>query len=328
MIISFLAIISFGYFKFFNFAKTEGDKVSIRIKSGSSIRKIGDLLESKNIVKNAFMFGIIAKLENKTNILAGNYALKEGLSYDEAISMLKKGPIIKTYKITIPEGFLINQIAKKVEENSNIKSSEFKEALKKGFNDYAERYKFLRDTKIQSLEGYLFPKTYEIFENTKADQFINKMLSQFEGETKNLDWSIAESRGLTRNDVVIIASLIEKEAKIASERELVSAVIYNRLKKNKRLEICSTVQYVLPKWKKNLSYDDLKIDSPYNTYINLGLPPGPISNPGIASIKAALNPANVNYLYYVLTGNDGTHTFTENYDDFLKAKKKSSKIRN
>lgn len=318
----------FAYLKLSDFDQIKGDKISIKIENGISTKEISDLLESKKIIKNAFVFEIILKLKDKNRILAGNYILNKGIPYDEAVAILQKGPIIKTYKIIVPEGFTINQIAERVGTSSNIKSYEFKEVLKKEFKNHTSRYKFLKDLKIQSLEGYLFPKTYEIFENTSASQLIDKMLSQFEGETKNLDWSSAESKGLTKNDIIIIASLIEKEAKVSSEHELVSAVIYNRLKKNMLLEICATVQYVLPKRKENLSYEDLKIDSPYNTYIYPGLPPTPISNPGIASIKAALNPAKVNYLYYVLTGEDGTHTFTDNYDDFLKAKKKANKNKN
>ena len=141
-----------------------------------------------------------------------------------------------------------------------------------------------------------------------------------------MDTAGAEERGLDLHELVTVASMIEREARVAEERELISSVIYNRLDQGMRLEIDATIEYVLPGNRFRLRNSDLEIDSPYNTYRNAGLPPGPISNPGLASLQAAAAPADTDYLYYVLTGTDGSHTFATNVDDFLAAKRLSKEV--
>jgi UPF0755 protein len=150
------------------------------------------------------------------------------------------------------------------------------------------------------------------------------LLNQFKADTSSIDWSKTQALGITPYKAVITASLIEREAAVDDERPLVAAVIFNRLKKDMLLQIDATVQYALPEWKDVLTYDDLKVDSPYNTYLHKGLPPGPICSPGLASLEAALNPANVDYLYYVATGN-GRHFFTSDYNEFLRVKNEVQK---
>ncbi len=151
------------------------------------------------------------------------------------------------------------------------------------------------------------------------------MLDQFRAETSPIGLEGAERLGITPYQAVIVASLIEREAVVDEERPLVAAVIYNRLRAKMRLQIDATVQYALPEWKEVLTYEDLKVDSPYNTYQHAELPPAPICNPGLKSIIAALQPADVDYLYYVATGEGGRHFFTADYQEFLRAKERAQK---
>jgi len=170
-----------------------------------------------------------------------------------------------------------------------------------------------------NLEGFLFPKTYDLPPDSDAQGVIETLLRQFEAEAAQLDWSRTEALSITPYQAVIVASLVEREAMRDDERPLVAAVIYNRLRKDMFLQIDATVQYALPAWKAVLTYEDLKTPSPYNTYLHKGLPPAPICSPGLASLRATLEPADVDYLYYVATG-DGGHFFTSDYGEFLRVK--------
>lgn len=225
--------------------------------------------------------------------------------------------VMEPYKVTIPEGFTNKQIAERVGSATEgfISKAAFEEAVAYGTYDYS----FLQESG-GNLEGFLFPKTYEVGEEDTADSLVNKMLAQFGEETAKLDWSAAAANGVTRYQVLIIASMVEKEAKVPQERPVIASVIYNRLRAGMKLQIDATVQYALGEWKPTLSYSDLEIDSPYNTYKVAGLPPAPICNPGFESISAALNPASTDYLYYILTSSDGNHSFTSDYNQFLRWK--------
>jgi len=176
-----------------------------------------------------------------------------------------------------------------------------------------------------NLEGFLFPKTYTVTGKTSARALVNMMLSQYRKETKGLDWARATARGISQYQTLIIASLIEKEARLPEERPVIASVIYNRLNAAMKLQIDATVQYALGKWKQALSYKDLEVDSPYNTYKIKGLPPAPICSPGYESIRAALYPATTNYLYYILTSPEGRHSFTNDYQQFLRWKEELQK---
>lgn len=172
---------------------------------------------------------------------------------------------------------------------------------------------------VGSLEGFLFPKTYEITEETSAEQLVDMMLAQFATETEGLDWRKAEAEGFSTYDIVKIASMIEREAHVPEERRLISGVIHNRLKQGMTLGIDATLTYWLDKWDEPLTVSDLQTDTPYNTRLYPGLPPTPIANPGLESIKAALNPADVDYLYFVVTDEERrTHTFTRTYEEHVK----------
>lgn len=311
-----LLVASLWFILLFIPAGKAGKKTSIVIPKGVSVSQIAEILAEKRVIRSPFIFKIMiryTKMEN--SLLAGKYRMKEGMSYSQVLNTLQKGPFLETHKVTIPEGLTIEQTASLVTRATGIKEAELKDIARNRAKEFS--FEFLVENPSSSLEGYLFPKTYEVLAKTSAKNFINIMLRQFGREITGLDWSAAELKGVSKYQVVIIASLIEKEAKVAAEREVVSAVIYNRLSANIPLQIDATVQYSLPAWKKKLSYEDLKVNSPYNTYLYQGLPPGPICSPGLASIKAALNPAQVDFLYYLVTGEDGSHTFTNSYEEFL-----------
>ncbi|MFH1736340.1 MAG: endolytic transglycosylase MltG [Actinomycetota bacterium] len=293
--------------------------VHVKIKTGASTAAIAEELARQGVVNNAFLFKLyVGRQEAQNNLQAGEYDMMTGMTYAAALSALLKGPKVKYYSVTIPEGYTVAQTARRVARATPIKEDAFLAAARKSdFN-----FDFLKSLPEESLEGFLFPKTYTVTDKTTPKSMVGMMLGQFKKETDPLDLKPASERGLSLYQLITVASLIEKEVKVPAERPLVAAVIYNRLNRGMLLEFCSTVQYCLPEPKENLLEQDLKIDSPYNTYIYPGLPPGPIASPGLASIEAALNPAPVDYLYFVLTGSDGGHTFTTTYEDFLRAQNK------
>jgi UPF0755 protein len=308
-----------------SYSQTPGDvireEVSVTIPEGASLQEIAEDLQEKKVIRSALVFRIYVQYkEMDRNIIKGNYVFLTNSSYQEALEVLMQGPIIVTYKIPIPEGYTLAQIADKVQDTSPISRKEFLETAVPEKYDYS----FLEG--VSSLEGFLFPKTYEIGEETSAGQLVNMMLAQFATETEGLDWDKAEAEGLSRYDIVKIASLIEREAYVPEERPLISAVIHNRLKLGMKLEIDATLTYALDKWDEELTVSDLQTDTPYNTRLYPGLPPTPICNPGLESIKAALDPADVDYLYFVVTDEERhTHTFSRTYEEHVKIQNQKQK---
>ncbi len=233
----------------------------------------------------------------------------------------EKQPEPEVFKVTVPEGLTIKQTAEKVAEQTEgaVTTGEFEVATKAGGYDYD----FLEGSG-GNLEGFLFPKTYEVTDEETGRDVVALMLDQFGKETGTLEWARAQAHNLTRYDVLIIASMVEKEAKVPEERPIIASVIYNRLGAGMRLQIDATVQYALGVWKLELTYSDLEVDSPYNTYKVSGLPPGPICTPGFESIRAALYPEETDYLYYLLTSPEGRHSFTADYEQFKRWKEEQS----
>lgn len=302
-----------------------GEPVQIEIASGSSTASIAEILADAGVVPNANRFRLEARRSAAEGQLrAGVYELQTGMTYADAIEALRAGPAIKYVTVTIPEGWVIEQIAERMESDAGIPASEFEALAAAGASEFPRD--FLQAIPGASLEGYLFPKTYRIVEGSTARDVINMMLDQFETEIAEVDVAAAEASGFTLHELVTMASIIERETRVPEERALVSSVIHNRLKKDMRLEIDATIEYLLPGSRFRLTYEDLQIDSPYNTYRNSGLPPGPIASPGLASLQAAASPADTQYVYYVLTDRDGSHTFTATYDEFLKAKARSKEV--
>jgi UPF0755 protein len=295
-----------------------GRTVTIVVPKGASGDQVATLLASKGIVPNATMFRVRASVLGAAgDIKPGTYEMTTGSGYDKVIRMLQAGPLIEYVTFTIPEGWGIEATAARVEQKFGIPAAKFTALATTGAKRF--HYAFLADNPTASLEGYLFPKTYTLKKSSTATDVIDVMLAQYGKETAPLDYSYATSKGLDPHQVLTIASIIEREAVLEKDRPKVASVIYNRLSIGMRLQLDSTVQYSLH-GKANLSLKDLQNPSPYNTYVHTGIPPGPICSPGLASIQAVLHPAKTNYVYYILTGKDGSQSFTASYAQFLQFK--------
>ena len=308
----FLTVCLLGVSIFF-VSNRDIDKTVFVIEKGMSLNTVTNLLYEKDIIHNKSFFKYrvyFLGLSNK--IPVGTFVVEGKVSSRNIINTIfKDGPI--RLKLTIPEGSSSEQIFL----NANI--------LFDASDDYNVLFKdltFMKEFNIQasSLEGYLFPDTYYFFEGTSGRKVLVTMIDEF---WKNFNKTFIERTnelGFTVHEVVTLASIIEGEALLNKERAIISSVYHNRLKKRMKLQADPTIQYLIPGNPKALSIRDLRRVSPYNTYLNYGLPPGPINNPGLESIRAALYPASTDYLYFVAQG-DGSHVFTTNQQDHLKAKK-------
>lgn len=304
-----------------------GVAVEVDIPAGAGTSRIAEILTDAGVVENPSMFRLRARLDGIDGTLKpGTYDLVTGMAYQDVVDRLLAGPPIEYTTVTIPEGFTIEQMAQRFEEQCAIPAAEFIELALGQATAFAEDRPYLADVYNGSLEGYLFPKTYRVVDGADAADVIEMMLDQFESEIAGIDMAYASGRGLGLNEFVTLASMVEREARVAEERPVVASVIYNRLERGMLLEIDATIEYVIKKNRPRLLNRDLEIDSPFNTYKNAGLPPGPIASPGLASLEAAAAPADTRYLYYVLTSTDGSHTFTETYEEFLIAKEKSREV--
>jgi UPF0755 protein len=315
---------------------TPGIDKEVFIPEGTITTGIAKILKDEGIIlKDSSFINAVKERGAESMLKPGKYAMKTGMSDSDAIDMLVAGPTDLGGKtLTIPEGLTLEQTAKIVEAACAIPSDQFIAEARSASKYYAEdnqKYWFLQNAYNNSMEGFLSPKTYSIPEGSDAAYVIRVLLNQFVIETKNLDMSYAESKNLNIYDVMTIASMVEKETYTAEERDKVSSVMYNRLHNSMKLQICATVVYVLGPDARDygvnpLLYVDLDTPSPYNTYLNDGLPPGPICSPQIASIEAAAHPAQTDFLYYVLTSKEGTHTFCATDEEFAAANTKYQEI--
>lgn len=274
----------------------------VTIPSGASMRIAADSLEAAGVIGSARAFGFYAKLTGRDrSIKAGTYILDRGASWNAVIDALVAGRGI-VLTVTIPEGWDLKTIVPAVANVMKVPAS----ALDSATRDSALIKRL--GIPIQTLEGYLFPETYLLPEGTDALPIVRRFVAEFERRWKP-EWNAQLKRlGMTRHQVITLASIIEKEARVASERPIISAVYHNRLKRGMLLQADPTVQYAIGRHVERVLYRDLAVKSPYNTYRNVGLPPGPIASPGIASIEAALFPADVPFLYFVAHP-DGHHEF-------------------
>lgn len=304
-----------------------GQPVLVSIAEGAGTAEIATTLAEVGVIGNSALFRVRARLDGIDGTLRpGTYDLRTGMSYGDVVELLLAGPPLEYTTVTIPEGFTVEQIAARYEEEAGIPAGEFTALALGGAEVFAEDHPYLAGVFGGSLEGYLFPKTYQVAESANATDAIEMMLDQFDAEIETIDLAYPASRGLGLPETVTLASMVEREARLAAERPLVASVIYNRLQRGMLLEIDATIEYVIKRNRPRLLASDLEIVSPYNTYRNPGLPPGPIASPGLASLQAAADPADTGYLYYVLTGEDGSHTFTETLEEFLIAKERSREV--
>lgn len=312
-------------------------EVRVSIPQGSSSIQIADELKAKGLIKNSSIFTYYLKLKKQgSKFQAGEYAMKPGMTFVEMIDQLNKGDVVKEemVRITIPEGYTIDQIAAKISEQSTWKKETFLQLVDDPAGFKNETTASIPDSKNvkHRLEGYIFPETYEFKKGSTEKEFVERSLDQLDKKLATLppDWKDKlKARNLSIHQMLTIASLIEREVVVDDERALVSGVIVNRLKMNMPLQIDATVQYLFDKSKDRLLEKDLQIQSPYNTYLNTGLPPGPIASPSLASIKAAIYPEETKYVFYV-TKKDGTkgHLFAETFDEHKKNIANSKKSSN
>jgi len=302
----FLIVILFFIAAYFPSEENSSIQKIINIPSGSNAKEIVNILEENKVIrKNNYIFRILIKVSKlEERLKYGEYNLSPAMNMLQILDKLVRGEVI-LYRITIPEGYTYTQIAELLDEKEIIERESFINLVKDG---------------EKSWEGYLFPDTYEVPKRYGSENMLKLLLSNFNHVVdKKLKYK-AEEIGFSMDEIITLASIIEKEAKFAEEKRQISSVFHNRLKKDMKLQSCATIQYILGKPKEILEESDLKIDSPYNTYLYKGLPPGPICNPGLDSIIAALEPAEEDYLYFVL-GENGRHIFSKTYQEHLKNKK-------
>ena len=322
LLVILFAILLYGGYQLVEtvFSDQERAPVTVTVEKGDTLSSVADKLEEAGVIESSTFFNLRARAEGETTeIKPGEYQFVPGEEGDKILKALANGDSASRLEVTIPEGLTLEQTASVICEATGIPTEEIEAAAKE--TDYG--YAFLDDPKIQTTEGFLFPKKYEFEQGVDARQVIDRLLEQYLVETKDLDFEGAEERSnLTEYELITLASLVEREAANDEERPLVASVIYNRIRQKIPLQVDATVQYALGESKENLSLDDLKVDSPYNTYKNPGLPPGPIASPSRESIRAALEPAKTDYLYYVLQADGKEHFFTDDYDEFVDAKQK------
>ncbi len=304
----------------------DDNSYTLVVEEGDTWEKVaGKLFKQKLVSSSSAVKKYVEEKELSTMLQPGTYELKKSMSLPEIVAKIAHPTIEKeSVKVTIPEGLETKKIAKILEEKGAIKSADrFLQLLsEEDFN-----YDFLKGAdKKTYLEGYLFPDTYEFYKETDERDVIITLLDRFnEIYTDDLK-ARARELNLTDNEVITLASIIQREAKASSEFPIVSSVFHNRIKQEMKLQACSTVQYVIEERKDVLSNEDIKIDSPYNTYLYKGLPPAPISSVGEVAIKAALYPEDTDYLFFVVKNlGDGSHYFAKTYEEHLENIDKSDR---
>ncbi|MBI3998303.1 MAG: endolytic transglycosylase MltG [Armatimonadetes bacterium] len=293
-----------------------GDQRIVLIPHGASTRQIGDRLVEARVVRSraAFMLALALRQANG-RLRHGEYALRPTQSALEIVDVLVRGETV-IHRVTIPEGYTARQIADALAREGLVDPDRFLLTALTQARRFARPA--LPDLPIDSLEGYLFPDTYHLTRGLDEADVIAVLVDRFERAVGADLQAAAQARGLTFHQLLTVASMIEREARVPAERPVVASVIYNRLSRDMRLEIDATVLYALGRHKEVITADDLAVDSPYNTYRYTGLPPGPIANPGLAAIAAAAHPAQTPYLYYVLKP-DGSHHFSRTLEEHLAA---------
>ncbi|HEU4628193.1 MAG TPA: endolytic transglycosylase MltG [Gemmatimonadaceae bacterium] len=293
--------------------------VRVVVPAGASFGQAADSLERAGIIGSARLFRLYASLRNRDRALkAGTYELRPGESWNALLSALTEGRgLVAT--VTIPEGFDLGAIVPLVAQRLEVPADSVRAAVR----DTSLRRRLGVPT--ETLEGYLFPETYSFALGTSAREAVGTMVQEFEKRWRPAWTARLDTLGMTRHEVVTLASIVEKEARVPEERPLIAAVYCNRLREGMLLQADPTVQYALGRHVDRVLYAHLQTDSPYNTYRHAGLPPGPIASPGAASLEAALYPADVPYLYFVARP-DGRHEFRTTFAEHTRAREEVRRI--
>jgi peptidoglycan lytic transglycosylase G len=292
-------------------ANPHGPAIRVVIPRGTDAAGIADILQRRGVIADASRFRNYAKDQGQgSDFHAGVYLLEAGIDYDNIIQQLDSGPAAPPGKrLVVPEGFRNTQIAARL-PSVGIGPHAWIAAVRRavppaGFGHHL------------NMEGFMFPATYEVHPHESASTLVSQELAAFRASFARVDLSYARSKNLTPYDVLVIASMIEREARAPGDRAKVAAVIYNRLHRGMALAIDATILYHLGSWSATIHQSDLTSSEPYNTRVHHGLPPTPICNPGLASIEAAAHPAHKDYLYYVAVPGQAAQYFTASYQQFL-----------
>ncbi|CAN5707616.1 endolytic transglycosylase MltG [soil metagenome] len=314
---AFLGLLALGAWLYLRSIGLAGDsspgrRVAVRIPKGASVTHIGSILERRQVVSSAFGFRVATSVENAGTIQAGRYRLHRGLTARDALMELARGPIVESVTVTFPEGSTLEDFAGVLADRTTIRAKRFLALARSGKvrSKYQPRH-------VRSLEGLLFPSTYELTKKADALSALRLLVGTFDARMSRLGPGDLTPLHVTPYEATIVASMVEAEASVPAERGKVARVIYNRLDDGTPLGIDATILYVLGGRTRQLTEEDLAVDSPYNTRIHIGLPPTPIGSPGLASLRAAVHPPAGSWLYYVLQDCRGHHAFSADYNEFL-----------
>jgi len=314
-----LCLFIFWYHLTTPLSKGEEEKIFI-VQEGEGLEKIAENLRMERIIGNKWVFVFHVWLEGKANNLqAGKYKLSSAMNISEVARKIINGDVFRDWiKITIPEGWTSKQIEEKLAELEIVNPEEYK-----FYTVSTESLPFLIDKpKDSSLQGYLFPDTYYFEKNTAIEDVVKKMLTNFgEKLTSDLRDEI-KKQDKTIHEILIMASILEKEVKSDEDRAIVSGIFWKRIKNKYPLESCATIAYILGTDKWRYSYEDTRIKSPYNTYTNIGLPPTPINNPGLSAIRAAIYPTKTDYNFFLTDPGTGNTIFSKTFQEHSANKKK------
>lgn len=335
LIIAFSGLIGGGYLYIKSALKpvdpSDKTTVNVKIPIGSSVSSISRILEENEIIKDARVFKYYIKFKNESGFQAGKYKLNRSMTFQEIIERLKQGKLMDevAFQITIPEGRQLKEIASIVANNTSfseevilgrLTDKKFIDSMRAKYPDLLTDDIFGKEVKY-ALEGYLYPATYPYYKkNPTLDEVLEPMIKKMSHVVAKYIPQLQEQK-MSVHRFVTMASLIEEEATEKADREMISSVFYNRIEKKMPLQTDPTVLYALDEHKDRVLYKDLEVDSPYNTYQNKGLPPGPIANAGEVSFKAALSPAETDFLYFLAT-KEGEVIFTKTLDEHNKEKNK------
>jgi len=290
-------------------ASSVSEEIDFTIKEGESTQDIGNRLENEGLIKSSWVFAVYLKYKGQSSFIqAGDYKLKKNYTMLEVIEVLTKGRV-SLGKLTIPEGWTNRQIGEELLKKGIDTEDGFKNALSKKYN-----YDFLKESPNGDLQGFLFPETYFLTSKADSSEVIEKMLKEFSLSADPIIRKKISGQNLSYYQILTLASIIEREVTSEEDKKKVASVFLNRLAGDINLDSCATVEYILGTKKRILSSEDIAIDSPYNTYINKGLPPTPISNPGLKSIEAVLEPAQTDYLFF-FSGKDGKTYFSNTQEE-------------
>lgn len=300
------------------FDKDSKKEIVVDIPNGSSTKDIAKILYDNKLIKNELVFEYNAKISNEAvNFKAGKYKLKQSQTNNQIIDIIASGKVFNEgTKVTFPEGLTYKETIELLVK-SNLGEKETFEKLINSPKEFYEEFEFLKEEDIISLEGFLYPSTYYFDEKSSEKEILSVMLNQFKKVYENNLKENLEDTELTLQEVVNLASIVEKEAVLDEDRPIIASVFFNRLDIDMPLQSDATIQYAFDERQEIVYYKDLEIDSPYNSYKNKGLPPTPIANPSVKSMEAVIYPDNTDYLYFVATM-DGGNNYSTNYEDHLK----------